>query len=111
MFKYMMGYNDMRLATIDHRDATGKKIHRLARRIANAEYDGKDSARQRLQLRQLFDSLTTDALNHLAVMYMIVPVTQHMGATGAGGIWAKASEVCNQVAREALSTRPMFEIA
>ena len=103
-------YNDLRMACVDKDDPTGKRILRLAKSAAVEYLDGKE-AKSRVKLVDLFKDLSTNDLNPLAMMWMILHPTIRAGATGEGGIWAAASDIVNDVALEVLRDRPAFEVA
>ena len=90
---------DMRFAVMDSKHKTAKVIRRIAKRDSKFRVSSA--------LRSVFETLDMSTLNHLAVAYMID--SRWNGATGEGGVWAAASELCNMTAREVLRTRPMFE--
>lgn len=93
---------DARLSRIDDSDPMGKKLLRDARK----SYNGDKEAHGRLV--ENMKSLNTGLLNHLCVMWMVSD--KYCGATGQGGIWAAASEIINNEARNILKNRPLFEI-
>ena len=108
MFMYPTGLPYFSMAVIDESDETGMKILRAARRAASERFSPDSTGSARKRLRELFDTLDTGSLNVLSAMWMISD--RWNGATGAGGIWAAASDIANEVAREVLHTRPMFEV-
>ena len=104
-------FRDMRYASLNGSHPTAKRVRTLARAVASKEYGGDPKApAAREKLREFLIPMPVDDLNVFAVMYMIVPVSGEMGATGKGGIWAMASAVVNEVALDVLKDRPMFEI-
>ena len=102
------------MAQLDRRDATAKRIGRLARDVAMGRFYADAKAKAAVsqpKLDALLAGLPMDALNVLAVLWMVYHPTAEAGATGQGGIWAAASDVVNERARLALRVRPAFEIA
>ena len=96
-----------RYYVMDADNKLAKQVRQLARKSARAKAVS-DQNEARNALLTLCQRLDTGTLNFLAVVLMIAP--NWNGATGQGGVWAKASNICNTVAREALRTRPMFEV-
>ena len=99
---------DMRFAILRTSDPVGKKLLRSAKRAALAKWRLGAYDKEKLSLKKALSSLTTGDLNHLAVMHMISANWQ--GATGEGGIWAMASDIVNETAREVLAGRSAFEV-
>ena len=99
---------DMRYAVLDPADPRAKKILTRARAAARADLEPGDTGHQRALLRKELEKLDMGQLNTLAVMSMIS--SNFQGATGQGGIWAAASRLTNLEAREALKSRPAFEV-
>ena len=114
MFIYMLHpsvqYKDMRYAMLDRSDPVAKKILSAAKSAAVKEWKGTANEKTRDLLRKRMSELDTGQLNHLYHIYMLLHPTTHAGATGAGGIWAWASRVVNEVAADILKDRPSFEI-
>ena len=100
---------NMRYSVLDSKDETAKKILRAGKRAAVAKDLDKEN-KAIAALRKILEPLDTGKLNHLAVMYMVVPVNTYSGATGAGSIWAKVSNIINNTSLDILRSRPMFEI-
>ena len=98
----------LRYAILDSNHPTAKAILRQARTTAREDLDNVHNSPARRRLQNLIRQLNMGQINHLSCMYMIS--NQWQGATGQGGIWATASRICNQVAREILRERPAFEI-
>ena len=101
---------DFRYWMINPDDKVGKSILTAAKSAATKEYKGTHTATTRDLLRKRMSALDTEQLNVLYCIYMIVHPTAHAGSTGAGGIWAWASRIVNEVASEILAERPAFEL-
>lgn len=111
MFKYHPSAPlSMQLCALDPDDPVARNIMRKARYAAMLKHDRKDNGCVRDQLRAVMEPLDMGQLNMLAVMLMIVHPNVHAAATGTGGIWAMASVIVNEVARELLKDRPAFEL-
>ena len=81
------------------------QVKRIAARYARAHTNSvKDECRAKL--RQLMEGFHLGKLNRCRTVVMIDHRWQ--GATGAGGYWAVASELVNEVASEILRTKPAF---
>ena len=100
--------SSLRHAILDSNHPTARAILHEARTAARDDLDNVHNSPARRRLQDLIKPLNMGQINHLSCMYMIS--NQWQGATGQGGIWATASRVCNQVAREILRERPAFEI-
>ena len=98
----------LRYAILDPNDPTARAILRQAKAAAQEDLDNIHNSPARRRLQDLISPLNMGQINHLSCMYLIS--NQWQGATGQGGIWATASRVCNQVARQILRDRPAFEI-
>lgn len=98
----------LRYAILDPKHPTAREILRQARAAAREDLDNVHNSPAHHRLKELIRPLNMGQINHLSCMYMIS--NQWQGATGQGGIWATASRVCNQVARQILRERPAFEI-
>ena len=108
MFNYDINQPaNMRMAYLDRNHPVGKKVSALCRRAATAKWKGENEQKHRDNLLKYLTGMDMGDLNHLACMYMID--RRFSGATGQGAIWAMASDICNEVARESLKDRPMFE--
>lgn len=67
-----------------------------------------DEDKWRGKLREVMREMDMGGLNYWATVVMLDHRFQ--GATGLGAFWAVASRIVNEVAREVLRTRPMFQI-
>ena len=97
----------LRYTILDPNRPTARAILRQARAAAQEDLDNIHNSPARRRLQDLIRPLNMGQINHLSCMYLIS--NQWQGATGQGGIWATASRVCNQVAREILRELPAFE--
>ena len=95
---------------VDRDSLGGRRLLLAAKRAAVAEWKNNDPANARLQLKKIITSLGPDALAPLCFMWMLVHPTTHAGATGAGGIWAMASRIVNEVAKEISRDLPTFYV-
>ena len=101
---------DFRYAEINRENETGTKILRAAKRAAQSVHKGAPLDKPLDALKRLLEPLETQDLNVLAAMHMIWHPTVMAGATGQGGIWAMASDIVNNAARDVLRSRPAFEV-
>lgn len=101
MFRQFSG-RDIRLVYLDDADATARGILRASKRAALARMRGDrgEEGRATAQLCDRLSCLNLAALARLAVCYMVSP--RWCAATGAGGIWAVASEIVNAAALAAM---------
>ncbi len=93
---------------IDEKHRIGKIILNTSRRAASKHIRNQDNKKDIQKLEQIFKELELDKINILSVMLMIS--NKWNGATGQGGIWATASEIVNNIAKQELKNRPIFEI-
>ena len=98
---------DFRYSMIDENHAVGKLILSTSRRAASKHIKNQDYSKEQEKLSNIYTNLDMGEINILSAMYMIS--NQWNGATGQGSIWAVASEIVNNTARQELKQRPVFE--
>ena len=102
---------DMRYAVLNRDNPRAKGILNAAKAYAAEAWKygpGAHGSAKRALLERRLRECHTGELNHLACMMVISH--QWQGATGQGGVWSMASELANEMAREVLKERPMFEV-
>ena len=102
-------YKDYRYAFVDTRNPFGKRIMKLAKRVAMTTSD-KEYNIAVAKLDEVLQPLNTDDLNVLSGMYMMVMPNTEAVATGKGAAWAVATRIVNERAMDMLKSRPMFEL-
>ena len=100
--------NNSRYWIIDEKHIIGKQILSTSRRAASKHIRNQDNSKEIKKLENLFNTLSLDTINILSSILIIS--NKWNGATGQGGVWAAASEIVNNIAKQELKNRPMFEI-
>lgn len=106
----LLSRSDMRYAELDRENPEAKSLMTSAKRVALARHSGKPAERPLTTLRTRLEALDTADLGVLAHIVMLWHPTTHAAATGQGGIWAMATRIVNDTARQILKTRPAFEL-